>query len=65
MTTPEPLTYQEIEKMEPNLLMMCGPRWSDAIDRLLYTARLGAKFLEATKKDFVILKRAGKGEEQS
>lgn len=48
MTTPEPLTYREIEKMEPNLLMMCGPRRSDAIDRLLYTARLGAKLIELT-----------------
>ena len=47
MTTPEPLTYREIEEMEADIHLFFRNN-RVPIDRLLYTARLGAKFLEMT-----------------
>ena len=61
MTTPEPLTTQEIEAIGviPIGTLLVALE-SNVIDRLLYTARMGAKFIEMTKQDFIILKRADK-----
>ena len=63
MTTPEPLTYREIEEIavgKHNVGGFLVALLPDTMDRLLYTARLGAKFVEMTKQDFIILKRADK-----
>lgn len=52
MTTPEPLTTQKIEEIEENGIQRIGVLLSvldtPTMDRLLYTAKLGAKFAELT-----------------
>ena len=63
MTTPEPLTTQEINQAGVVFTLRLGtsPYGLELLSRLLYTARLGAKFVEMTKQeDFIILKRADK-----
>ena len=51
MTTPEPLTTYQLQIMEDTLREIwakSGMPVTPWFDRLLYTARLGAKFLEMT-----------------
>ena len=47
MTTPEPLTYREIDQMAADIHLFFHNN-RVPIDRLIYTARLGAKFIEMT-----------------
>jgi hypothetical protein len=63
MTTPKPLTMYQLQIMEDvlrDVWRKSGKPIIPGFDRLLYTARMGAKFVEMTKQNFIILKRADK-----